>query len=365
MGNLIVNADRRWGRWCLPLVHGKGSGLGNELLPWARAYLMARELGAACLPPAFGRNARRYGRHFGTSALDWVLHRTMVKTLPRVDFTEAHYLAHGGGDVGAAFAAFAKAEGLMGRSPLVVSTSGMWGGFLHVGRASEFVRATLYGSRFARENLAELGARLDPGRLTVAMHVRLGDFSQAPRPLAAYRNEFNVALPLAWFVEIGRQLRQRLGPAVQFQIFSDGTAAQLAPLLEEVQPVSTRCSLPADVSDLLAMSQADLLVCSVSSFSMWGAALSDAPYLWFKPQLHWHVGGSLSIWGHQPGQQQPDSATQHAFQQVASKSQPPGGRAFAVGLNDQLPETLFRALQLRLDMRRWQSDLTRFGVVAE
>ena len=28
-------------RWCMPWVRARGEGLGNEMVPWARAYLMA------------------------------------------------------------------------------------------------------------------------------------------------------------------------------------------------------------------------------------------------------------------------------------------------------------------------------------
>jgi hypothetical protein len=351
------------GRWCVPLVGGRGSGLGNELLAWARAYLMAREIGARALAPAFGRNPRAYGLHFGTPRLDWLWHRLLARSLPSVRFEEADYLAHGGGDVGTAFAAFARAQGLGRRSPLVVTTSGMWGGVRHVERALEFVRATLYGSRYAAANLAELAARQDPDKLTVAMHVRLGDFGGGLQSPEAYRHQFNVSLPLAWFVGIGRQLRQAFGDSVQFQVFSDGTPAQLAPLTQVIAPLDTASARPADVSDLLALSQADLLVCSVSSYSMWAAALSNAPYIWFEPQLHRHEDGALSIWGHEPGQQPADSATQRALaarRQAAAAG--PARRALALGLDQPLPAWLLDQLALRRSRRERQHDLVRYGV---
>lgn len=349
-------------RWCLPVVQGRGSGLGNEMIAWARAYLMSREIGARCLAPAFGRNPRGYGRHFGTPRLDWLTHRLMVRALPCVRFDEADFVAHGGGDVSRAFARFARARGLHGRAPLVVATSGMWGGYAHVDRAAAFVRATLCSSRFARDNLGELGARLQPRKLTVAMHVRLGDFSGQHAAPEAYLNQFNVSLPLDWFVGIGRQLRDRLGDAVQFQVFSDGPAERLAPLNEVIKPVSTATRLPADVSDLVALSQADLLVCSVSSYSLWAAALSDAPYLWFEPQLHRHAGALRSIWGHEAGQQAAGSPTRLAFEAWREPTRPAGRRAFAVGMGKCLPDTLIDELLERQAGRNGASDLVRYGV---
>jgi hypothetical protein len=348
-------------QWCLPLVQGRGAGLGNELVPWARAYLMAQVLGAHCMTPAFGANARGYRQHFGTPRLDFAWHRLMAATLPRLHFGEADFEAHGGGDVVQAFTRFAAAHGLQGRQPLLVTTDGMWGGLLHVARAREFVRATLYGTRYAARNLAALAARLDPDKLTVAMHVRLGDFESPVDDPNAYRGRFNCALPLAWFLNIGRQLQAAFGPGVQFQIFSDGSAAQLAPLRALLNPVDTRCRLPADVSDLLAMSQADLLVCSVSTYSVWAAGLSSAPYLWFAPQLHPHAQAWASVWGQEARQQQPGSPT---LQALADQQARPvaAGRAHPLDPDAALPDALLAQLQRHAREGSRSGDLTRYGV---
>jgi len=352
-------------QWCMPVVKGRGAGLGNELVPWARAYLMARELGARCLHPAFGINQRRYSHHFGTSRVDWLVHRAMAASLPSIRFDEADYLAHGGGDVSEAFRRFAEANDLFGRGPLVVLTDGLWGGMHHIARAREFVRATLYRSRYAAANLAELAARLHPEKLTVAMHVRLGDFQASQSDLEHYRGRFNCALPLDWFLNIGKRLLDEYGEHVQFQVFSDGPAEQLRPLIELLRPVDTRSAAPSDVSDLLAMSQADLLVCSVSSYSVWAAMLSTGAYLWFEPQMHRHHGDLLSIWGHEKGQGIDGSPTRLAVE-IQDKLIPDQrhGRAFAMGMSDALAAHLTCTLKQRLLSNQRQSDLIRYGAVS-
>lgn len=349
-------------QWCLPVVKGRGAGLGNELVPWARAYLMSTILGARCLRPAFGINARGYHRHFGTSRLDFALNRVIAGVLPRVHFGEAQFEEHGGGDVIAAFKSFAAAQGLYERRPLLVTTDGMWGGLLHVARAREFVRATLYGTHYAAPNLAALAARLEPEKLTVALHVRLGDFEPSTVDAATYRGRFNCALPLSWFMGIGEQLLKSLGGLVQFQVFSDGTPEQLAPLLELLKPVDTTSRLPADVSDLLAMSQADLLVCSVSSYSVWAAALSSAPYLWFSPQMYRHGDAGASIWGHEDRQLQTNSPTMKALAARAANGDTRfTGRAYPVGIEEKLPTKLMDSLQRRAQEKRFYSDLVCYG----
>ena len=71
-------------RYCLPRVKRRGYGLGNELVPWARAFLAAQSSGPAA-PPAFGMNRRRYWWHFHTAPDDWIYHRAIEHLLPVVE----------------------------------------------------------------------------------------------------------------------------------------------------------------------------------------------------------------------------------------------------------------------------------------
>lgn len=344
-------------------MQGRGAGIGNELIPWARAYLMAEVLQARCLNPAFGLNTRNYRLHFGTSRFDFVRQRLMLMSMPRVHFDEAAFEAHGGVDTSSAFTCFAHSQGLFQRQPLLVTTDGMWGGLQHVARARNFVRSTLYNTRFAAKNLSTLGARLDPNKLTVAMHVRLGDFTTATPHPDAYRGRFNSALPMEWFMAVGRNLLSAFGEKLQFQLFSDGTSEQLAPLILLLEPVNTQSPAPSDISDLLAMSQADLLVCSVSSYSIWAAVLSSSPYIWFEPQMHIHDKSWVSIWGGQPSQQRCDSATLTALAaQMEAGSHASVGRGYAVGIEGVLPESLLQAVHRRGEEVSWRGDLVRGGV---
>ena len=120
-------------RYCMPSAFGKhGAGLGNEFIPWVRAYIAAQVLDAKLINPAFGRNSRGYGKYFGTSRYDWVFNKVVERVLPRIEFTERDYLTHGGGDVAHAIARFAEAKRLNERSNYVLVTGGMWGGFSHI-----------------------------------------------------------------------------------------------------------------------------------------------------------------------------------------------------------------------------------------
>lgn len=283
-------------RYAIAQVRKRGYGLGNELIPWARALLAAQVLDARLLPPAFGLNRRRYWRHFGTPRYDWIRNRALQRLLPRVEFTEADWREHGGGDVLPALRSFATKHRLLERRAYVFMTTGLWGGYLHIEAARMQMRAILQTSRFAARNLVRLRARLDPTRLTIGMHVRLGDFRPA-NSAQNYRGLWNIALPMDWYLNIARHLRCEFGDEAQFLVISDGNLEQLRPLLEAVPCVTTADIPDSDCSDLLALADADLLVCSISSYSQWAAFLSEAPYCWYAPSLQVHAGERGSIWG--------------------------------------------------------------------
>jgi hypothetical protein len=346
-------------RYCLPRVRRKGYGLGNELLPWARAFLAAQVLGIPCLPPAFGLNRRGYWRHFGTATDDWLRNRALERLLPVVNFTQADWLNCGGGDVVPALHRFADAHGLRQRKAYLLVTEGLWGGWQHVQAAREFIRSTLYQSRFAAANLLRLGERLDARKLLIAMHVRLGDFA-ASGAAEHYREAANRSLPLNWFRDIALTLRQRLGEQLQFLLISDGEPAQLRALMDEVPCVTSGDIPDGDCSDLLALASADLLLCSTSTYSSLAAFLSDAPYLWFAPNL---AGNWQGRWLGERAEelQRPGSALRSALE---SLSRDPGSlpRGIPVDVDAKLPEWLWTHLQQRQALRRSQTDLVRGGV---
>lgn len=359
-------------RLCLPDVSGRGAGLGNEMIPWARAHLAAQVLGARCLRPAFGLNARGYARHFGSSRLDWLHRLALKRSLPVVAFTEQDYLAHGGGDVVVALQGFAQARGLFERQAFVLTTQGMWGGFAHIEAAREYMAAQLMHTRFAARNLLRLRERLCADKLTVGIHVRLGDFGPARAP-DDYRGQMNVALPLEWYRRVAGSIQAQLGDAVQFLVVSDAPAAALRPLTQGLPCILTADLPDSDCSDLLALAQADLLVCSISSFSLWAAFLSRAPYLWYGPQLQPHPEGFLSIWGHETGQQLDGSPTRRALAAAGegrregrlgggSGRGSAGGRAWAVWQDGAVPAGAVQQALGGRSLPAW-GDLARYGVI--
>jgi hypothetical protein len=328
----------------MPRVRRQGYGLGNELVPWARAFLASQVLNARLLPPAFGLNRRSYWLDFNTGPDDWLYNRALEYLLPTIEFSERDYLAHGGGDVVQALRSFTEAHGLQGRKRLLLVTEGLWGGFHHIEAARDFIRGTLYNSRYAPRNLCKLRERTDRSKVVVAMHVRLGDFV-APVAVEDYRRVANAALPMEWFCNLASCLQRHLGDDWQLLLVSDGRPEQLRELLDRFPCVVTGDLSHRDCSDLLALANADLLICSASTYSAMAAFLSDSPYVWFRPNLFVHPEGCLST--HGPGIEH----TRIAVRQYALDERRWISRCVAVGMDGEIPTAVIELAIERRDAR--------------
>jgi hypothetical protein len=348
-------------RLSIPTPGGRGAGLGNELYPWAKAWLAARAIGGTALPPAFGVNPRQYWRYFGTSRLDWISHRALLKTLPRYRFTDQDYLSTGEPDFRKAVAIFAERHEWHQKPLFALEVGGMWGGFLAIREARDFVLAKLYAAKGTATNLTDWRIRLNPDKLVVAVHIRAGDFHAADEEIN-YRGCFNRSLPLAWYMAVCDQLRDHFGNKVQFQLFTDGKPEALAPFIQRFNPVTGFHQRDSVCSDLLAMASADLLVCSVSTFSLWGAFLSNAPYLWFAPQLQ-EEDGMLSLWGHEAAQRPPHGATARFHASVSHDLHAACPRGLPISQQGELPADLLMRMENAFNGRRAATDLTMYGVV--
>lgn len=347
-------------RFCLPRVR-RGHGLGNEMVPWARAFLAAQLLQARLLPPAFGLNRRAYWRDFRTSPDDWLYNRALERTLPVVEFSEAQYLAHGGGDAVTALRSFIAAEQLQRRRLFVLVTDGFWGGYSHVQAAREFMRSTLYRSRYAARNLLQLQQRIDPGKILVGMHVRLGDFA-APVSLAEYRRAANTSLPIEWYCHVASCLQRTFRDDWQLLLVSDGGPDSLRELLDNYPCIITADIPNGDCSDALALANCDLLVCSASSYSSLAASLTEAPYVWFASSLHEHPEGCYSLHGDATRSAQHNERTRHAVRHFLKDPAAQSARGIAVPADGEIPSHALQAAARRRDVRRWELDLVRGGV---
>jgi hypothetical protein len=343
-------------------VEGRGAGLGNELITWSKAYLASRALGLRLLHPAWGLNPRGYAACFGTSRFDWAGYRALTAVLPTVRFREDDYRRTRESDFGLAVKSWAASTGLSRRIAFVLRVEGMWGGYHAVRRAKHFILAQLMKCGDALDAVLALQQTLRDDCLHVALHVRGGDFQPAG-PAQGYQSVFNRAIPNAWFETTCRRLRAEFGTRVQFILLTDSTSPEVAALAHSLGAVTPPPS-PCPGADLLTLSGADLLICSISSFSLWGAVLSDAPYLWYRPQLS-RQDGLLSIWGHEAAQLLDDSVGMRNRCLVGGAAEPESisPRGVAVDDDGDLPEHLLTYLRLRLAMKRPETDLVHYGVI--
>ncbi len=115
----------------------------------------------------------------------------------------------------------------------------------------------------------------------IAVHVRMGEFAQVADTKLLTGGQSNVRIPLSWYVAVVSELRLRY-PQMPVLIFSDGKEHELTPLLESGASLYRSGS---DMTDLLAMSSASILVGSNSTYSRWAAFLGDMPSVWIKREI--------------------------------------------------------------------------------
>jgi hypothetical protein len=349
-------------RFAMPLVPGRGAGLGNEMIVWGKAYIASQILNARLLHPAWGLNERRYDRYFGTSRLDWIYQRALRSALPVETFSEADYLRLGGGELEGTLEAFARERELDKRSTYVLGLSGLWGGLGILRGARNFLRTQLLGARGTLNNLYKVDSRFVPDRLRIALHVRRGDFA-TPIPLDGYRGTFNTAIQLDWYIAVAQSIMASLESEVQFLVVSDASADELEPLTRSVPCVTTFDLPDRDISDMLALADSDFILCSISSFSLWSVFLSNARYGWFAPNLTVQSGLG-TIWGHEPLQREESSASSIALSEIRElldANRPVRERGVAIGPDGIVPNELLEYLIGQHAVKRRATDLLRFG----
>ena len=340
-------------RWSLPALQGaRGAGFGNEVIAWGKAFIGAQELGCTAVHPAWSLNPRGYRRDFGTSRLDWPLQQAL-RLLPTVTVTT---------EMAAKHVDYADAMTELKKRPqgwmVVKHDSGMSGGYMGIWRARTYLRAQLEQPKHVARDMYEIERALSADVLRVAMHVRVGDFDRdrhGPQP-----GQFNVAVPPDWYASVAATLREALGPRIQFTVLTDDPASpDVRSLISALGAVVLPGRAKPFISDLLTMISSDLLVCSVSSLSMFAAFASDRPYLWFEPHLN-ERGGWLSIWGHEASQ---GGKVTRSNEAVAKQSEALLCRGSAANPSGALPSTLLEHLERLSWAKARQYDLIAYGVI--
>lgn len=350
-------------RFALPVVQGRGAGLANELFSWAKAYIAAQELDLVPLHPGWGFNKRPYWKYFGTSRADRLVHEALRRSLPNFKFTEEQYLKRRPSSFREAVRAFGEENDIRGRKAVVLELSGLWGGVPAIAEAKEFIRGQLLTTRYTASNLYEFQKLIDPEKGTVCFHIRRGDFAPAGNQMMDYAGKFNIAVPIDWFVAVARSIRMTTADTYQFVVVGDCTDDDIRGFVAEFPDLIVVRQNNSDVSDLICLASADLIVCSVSSYSMWGVALSapSSRYIWFAPNLV-EVNGRHCIWGHQPAQMLPNSETRVLLEQLGTT---PAGepRGLAVDRSGEVDDKFLVYVNEISKARRKNTDLIMYGSI--
>jgi hypothetical protein len=347
--------------------HGRrGSGLGNEIFPWAKGWIASQVLDARLVGPSWGLNQRKYYRNFGTSRLDLLAEEALTR-LPHHAFAENEYRATGEIDFGAAVRKWAAARGIKNKSSYIVSVEGMWGGYPAIRDARGFLLSKLLSSRDALRNAYQIASTLDRSKLFVAVHMRFArDGFSSTRSGEDVRGRFNIFIPGEWYLWVCEELRKQFGERIQFWFFTDRRGPEFDEAVRRFNPGQMQQQGLTECSDLLLMAQADLRVCSVSSYSLAASFFSGGPYLWYEPQLSLDRG-NYSLWGHVGPQHAPwtpevsDSSAAHDANANGSGLFP--GTAMRVG--DPLPESLLQILDQKLLLNDPRTNLLDYGYLPE
>jgi hypothetical protein len=329
-------------------ANARGAGLGNEVMALAKAAIAARLLNAKLVEQPWWINPRHYGRELGYNVAPPILSSLAGLAYPSISLP-AHALSQ-------PWDYERSMKDLAGQLPshfLLRHTSGMSGGYLAIRSAREWVRWRLsVDSIPATDSCLRLG-----------IHLRLGDFAE-PRPIRP--GQFNVQLPLEWVSNAVAQVLNSARGMVRILLCTDADAKDPAvrAILDSIpdgHPVEV--SNGSVLADLRRLSQCDVLIPSVSSYSMLALFVADCSYLWPREALT-SQDGWLSIWGHDPQVACGPTATAISQQSRTRVGGRPRGIPLAIDEQADLVDWL-QAAHASVNDTSIKSDLLYFGVVRE
>jgi len=332
--------------YSLPGISGvRGAGLGNEVIPWGKAFLAARALDLKLVDPPWWLNKRPYGRELHSSLWSTAEYLAL-RAMPTIAIDSAKAESLGSSDYFDAMLKL-KADEVLGSRPVLLHTSGMAGGYLGIRKARRFLAARILYSR-SSEALMTFGPE---AAVRIGVHVRAGDFSAAELEPGI----FNIQSPLDWYLETIESLVQRLGCSVQVLVASQGPILTLADHrgLAEIRHLSG-----TSVEDLSVLASCDVIVPSISSFSLLAIFLSDALYVWPAKHLH-DVDGWRDIWGHEPRQVCGPTAMSR---RIADSKELRVFRGIPRSGSESWPDWFIDQIRIRAQFRRQEQDLTLYGV---
>ena len=249
------------------------SGIGNRLFPWARAYLFAKDHGAKLIWPNWA--------HFRLGSL-------LKGGVRWRDFPGKIYLL-GNFNPDQTYVSGLRKQIILRTSQKfaeldIRTTNNPGASEIIVFDGVRNLFTDLAGSQATLKNalisiaspavMSSVQITLPP----IALNIRRGKDFRDPRDPGEFVTTGALRTPLEWFRMTLQRIRRLVGSEVGAFVVSDGDEADLNPVLG--LPNTVHIKTTTALADLLLISQARLLIASGgSSFSAWGAFLSEAPTL--------------------------------------------------------------------------------------
>lgn len=250
-----------------------GSGLGNLLFPWARFTCATKKYNLSPIAPTWlqirigpilrGEEDKKfYFDLFGIpeEQIRGVQKIYLLRKLPHL--SEREYVNGAKHD----------------DSDRIVIFEGLGGFFSEMLKEHSLVKEELLRMTLDKH---KKGLRYDFGG-SMSIHVRLGDFSVPKDKSILEQGEWCYRIPISWYVRMISQIRHNVDKEMPVYVFSDGADEELSQLLS--MPLVRRISFGSTVADLLALSRANVLIASASTFSMWASYLGRMPTIFYKGQ---------------------------------------------------------------------------------
>jgi hypothetical protein len=198
---------------------------------------------------------------------------------------------------------------------------------------------------------------IEPTRVRIGVHYRGGtDFAEQD---AVQPGVFNSRLPIEWYESVVQSLVRELAAPVEVLVASDTESTPLDDALCIDGRYPKRFA-GTSVGDLSVLANSDIIVSSVSSFSMLAIFLSNALYVWHADNLCVD-GGWASIWGHEAHDDGGGPTMRAAEFEVASHSS--AHRGIPQGAHPVWSDAVLRRLRDTAAARKLSSDLIYYGVV--
>lgn len=241
-----------------------GAGLGNILFPWARAIIYAKQ-----------NNLERIQTTWRNIKIGTFIRRERDKRMYLDLFT--------GKDGVGGFKKFS----LLNFSNKVKVFSGMESLFETFKDEHIFVRSEL----LKIINPSYIKRASEFNRNSIAIHIRMGDFEFLEDEKKLRTGHWNYRIPFKWYRSIIKKISNESN--LPIYIFSDAGDQELKEILDFENCI--RADFGSSISDMLALSNAKVLVSSGSTFSMWASFLGQIPTIWFPGQMRQKLINNSSI----------------------------------------------------------------------